>query len=53
MTKCMCGLTFPNLLLNNNPEYPNHIWASDFTHIAYQGKCGKTVIESRSIINSR
>ena len=31
-------LEFPNLLLNNIPEYPNHIWASDFTHIAYQGK---------------
>lgn len=31
-------LEFPNLLLNNLPEYPNHIWASDFTHIAYEGK---------------
>jgi transposase InsO family protein len=31
-------LAFPNLLLNNTPEYPDHIWASDFTHIAYQGK---------------
>ncbi|PIR06542.1 MAG: hypothetical protein COV55_03380 [Candidatus Komeilibacteria bacterium CG11_big_fil_rev_8_21_14_0_20_36_20] len=25
---------FNNLLLSNYPEYPNHIWASDFTHIA-------------------
>ena len=31
-------IEFPNLLLNNIPEYPNHIWASDFTHIKYQGK---------------
>ena len=31
-------LEFPNRLLTNSPEYPNHIWASDFTHIAYEGK---------------
>ncbi len=36
--KATRDLAFPNLLLNNTPEYPNHIWASDFTHIAYQGK---------------
>jgi len=29
---------FPNLLLFNWPEYPHHIWASDFTHIAYRQK---------------
>ena len=28
----------PNLLMTNYPSYPNHIWASDFTHIKYQGK---------------
>ena len=36
--KTIRDLIFPNLLLNNIPEYPNHIWASDFTHIAYQEK---------------
>ena len=31
---------YPNLLLKNNvfPEYPNHIWSSDFTYITYKGK---------------
>lgn len=29
---------FPNLLLTNFPSYPNHIWASDFTHLKFQGK---------------
>jgi len=28
-------LEFPNLLQRNIPLYPNHIWASDFTHIAH------------------
>lgn len=36
--KAKRDLEFPNLLLNNIPEYPNHIWASDFTHIAFKGK---------------
>jgi len=36
--KAIRDIEFPNLLLNNIPEYPNHIWASDFTHIKYQGK---------------
>ena len=36
--KAIRELEFPNLLLTNTPEYPNHIWASDFTHIAYEGK---------------
>jgi len=29
---------YPNLLLTNLPQYPNHIWASDFTRISYKGK---------------
>lgn len=29
---------YPNLLLNTLPQYPNHIWASDFTRINYKGK---------------
>lgn len=29
---------FANLLLTNYPSYPNHIWASDFTHVTFQGK---------------
>lgn len=29
---------YPNLLLTNYPLYPNHIWVSDFTHIAHNGK---------------
>ncbi|RLC37945.1 IS3 family transposase, partial [Candidatus Falkowbacteria bacterium] len=32
------GSRFPNLLITNFPSYPNHIWASDFTHIEFQGK---------------
>jgi hypothetical protein len=36
--KATRDLAFPNLLLNNIPEYPNHIWASDFTYIAHRGK---------------
>ena len=31
--KAIRNLAFPNLLLNNIPEYPNHIWASDFTNL--------------------
>jgi transposase InsO family protein len=31
-------LKFDNLLMTNFPSCPNHIWASDFTHIKYQGK---------------
>lgn len=27
----------PNLLLTEFPQYPHHIWASDFTHIAFHG----------------
>lgn len=36
--KAKRDLEFPNLLLTNWPAYPHYIWASDFTHLAYQGK---------------
>lgn len=29
---------YPNLLLAEYPSYANHIWASDFTYIPFQGK---------------
>ena len=29
---------YPNLLLTTIPSYPNHIWVSDFTYLAFQGK---------------
>lgn len=29
---------YPNLLLVEYPAYPNHIWASDFTYIPFQGR---------------
>jgi putative transposase len=32
------GSKFPNLLITNFPARPNHIWASDFTHIDFKGK---------------
>lgn len=32
------GCVFPNLLLTTMPSYQNHIWASDFTHLSFQGK---------------
>ena len=28
---------YPNLLLTTYPQYENHIWASDFTYISFQG----------------
>lgn len=31
------GTRFPNLLLTNFPSYPNHVWASDFTHLKFRG----------------
>lgn len=31
------GVDYPNLLLTNVPSYPNHIWASDFTYLWYEG----------------
>lgn len=30
--------SFPNLLLNEFPTYPHHIWASDFTHISFHSR---------------
>lgn len=32
------GYIFPNLLLTETPLYPNHIWATDFTYLKFQGK---------------
>lgn len=29
---------YPNLLLTNHPLYENHIWATDFTYIPFQGR---------------
>lgn len=29
---------YPNLLLTNIPQYPHHIWTSDFTHLSFHGK---------------
>ena len=36
--KSKASRTFPNLLLQIRPSYPNHIWATDFTELRYQGK---------------
>lgn len=32
------SVIYPNLLFSVMPAYPNHIWASDFTELNYQGK---------------
>lgn len=32
------AVSFPNLLLAEFPQYPHHIWASDFTHISFHGR---------------
>ena len=32
------GSVFPNLLITVFLAYPNHIWASDFTHLTFKGK---------------
>jgi transposase InsO family protein len=37
-TKKDKGSIFPNLLLTETPLYPNHIWATDFTYLKFQGK---------------
>lgn len=29
---------FPNLLLKTIPSFPNHVWATDFTELAFHGK---------------
>ena len=36
--KGVANTFFPNLLKMNFPEYPNHIWVSDFTYIPFQDK---------------
>ena len=30
--------TYPNLLLEIMPSYPNHVWATDFTELVFHGK---------------
>jgi len=32
------SVVFPNLLLTETPQYQNHIWATDFTYLKFQGK---------------
>lgn len=32
------SVSFPNLLMTTYPAYPNHIWASDFTHLLFKGR---------------
>jgi len=32
------SVSFPNLLMTEHPQYRNHIWASDFTHLSFHGK---------------
>lgn len=29
---------YQNLLLTTHPAYPNHIWATDFTYLSFQGR---------------
>lgn len=29
---------YPNLLLTTHPQYENHIWATDFTYLPFQGR---------------
>ena len=36
--KGVANLFFPNLLKMNYPQYPNHIWVSDFTYIPFKDK---------------
>jgi transposase InsO family protein len=31
-------VVYPNLLLTTHPQYENHIWATDFTYIWFQGR---------------
>ncbi len=37
-SKAKPGFVFSNLLMTTYPAYPNHIWASDFTHIRFKDK---------------
>ena len=32
------GLIFANLLFRERPQYPNHIWATDFTYLKFKGR---------------
>lgn len=32
------AVNYPNLLLTVMPSYPNHVWATDFTYLWFQGK---------------
>ena len=32
------AIRFSNLLLGTEPEHPDHIWISDFTHLSYKGR---------------
>jgi putative transposase len=36
--KGLTNVFYPNLLKTNYPQYPNHIWVSDFTYIPFKGK---------------
>ena len=36
--KGVASTFYPNLLKMNFPEFPNHIWVSDFTYIPFQDK---------------
>jgi len=38
---------YPNLLMASMPQYPNHIWASDFTRIS----CGGRIIYLATVID--
>lgn len=32
------SVVYPNLLLTTTPQYPNHIWAGDFTRLGFKGR---------------
>lgn len=36
VTKVNNRIKYPNLLINQPPGYPNHIWATDFTYLWFQ-----------------
>jgi transposase InsO family protein len=38
ITKPRNRIKYPNLLLEQSPAYPHHIWATDFTYIWFQEK---------------
>jgi len=31
-------VSFPNLLMEITPSYPNHVWACDFSHVWFEGR---------------